>query len=238
MIRDTECGRTSGEILRRLRSNQATPSILGFLMLLWLCSSIAAAAQEINVANTSSYIGEGRWEWTVYIVAPPEAIDKIKCVEYTLHPTFLNPVRQVCQPGDTQHPFGLAANGWGTFVVSIRVFFVDGRTTELKHMLTFVERPAEDVTELSADNVATKLREGLWEWTAFIQGTKKTLDQIKCVQYTLHPTFPNPVREVCDRGNGPHAFPLTTRGWGTFELKIRVFFADGRSLDLTHDLKF
>ena len=34
----------------------------------------------------------------------------------------------------------------------------------------------------------------------FIQAPPAVLSQIKCVEYTLHPTFPNPVRQVCDRG--------------------------------------
>jgi hypothetical protein len=100
------------------------------------------------------------------------------------------------------------------------------------------ESVSEPATELSADNVSRKLREGGWEWTAFIQGPNETLNQIKCVRYTLHPTFPDPLQDVCFRGSGPQAFPLTATGWGTFELKIQVVFADGRSVDLKHYLKF
>jgi len=72
---------------------------------------------------------------------------------------------------------------------------------------------AQDATKLSARNVATRIGNGFWEWTAFIQGPPETLRQVKCVRYTLHPTFPNPIRDVCNRGNGPRAFSLTTTGW-------------------------
>jgi transcription initiation factor IIF auxiliary subunit len=50
------------------------------------------------------------------------------------------------------------------------------------------------------------------------------LDRIRCVEYTLHPSFPNHVRLVCTRQNG---FELTARGWGTFTVLIRLLFKDG-----------
>jgi len=97
---------------------------------------------------------------------------------------------------------------------------------------------AQNATNLSASNVATRIGNGFWQWTAFIQGPPETLRQVKCVRYTLHPTFPNPIRDVCSRGNGPRAFPLTTSGWGTFPLKIHVLFANGKTTDLILNLKF
>jgi len=43
----------------------------------------------------------------------------------------------------------------------------------------------------------------LWhQRSCSIQGSDNALDQIQCVKYTLHPTFPNPEREVCKRGTG------------------------------------
>ena len=93
---------------------------------------------------------------------------------------------------------------------------------------------------ITADNIAVKSKttEKYWDWTVFIQGPEDVLDQIKYVEYTLHPTFPNPVRIVSERGLHPYAFPLRTSGWGTFTIKIKVFLKDGRFQVLSHLLSF
>lgn len=91
---------------------------------------------------------------------------------------------------------------------------------------------------ITADNVATRVGENKWSWTVFIQGPEDALDQIRCVEYTLHPTFPNPVRTVCQKGTGSRAFALSTTGWGTFEIGIRVITFDGRVQKLSHRLRF
>jgi transcription initiation factor IIF auxiliary subunit len=197
-----------------------------------------AVAQDISAANTSRYVGDRRWEWTVFVQASPETLKGINCVEYTLHPTFPDPVRRRCDLGDPRFPFALTTNGWGTFEIPIRVLFKDGRERTLKHMLSFAARPVESPLPIEVANVATELRKGLWEWTVFVQAHDSVLGQIRCVEYTLHPTFPDPVREVCDRGTGRQPFSLTGRGWGAFEIQVRVFLKDGRVQSRTHNLKF
>jgi transcription initiation factor IIF auxiliary subunit len=74
-----------------------------------------------------------------------------------------------------------------------------------------------------------------WEWTIFIEADQEVLSRIQCVEYTLHETFPDPVRTVCSAGN---KFALSSNGWGTFTIKIRVILRDGTQKTLTHDLKF
>ena len=198
----------------------------------------AVSAQEITAANTSRYVGERRWEWTVFLQAAPQVLDGVRCVEYTLHPTFPDPVRRQCALGDPRFPFGLTTNGWGTFEISIKVVFKDGRERSLKHMLAFGVPAVDSPLPIETANVATEVRKGLWEWTVFVRAPDNVLEQIRCVEYTLHPTFPDRVREVCDRGSGRQAFALTTRGWGTFEIQLRVLLKDGRAQALTHNLKF
>jgi len=61
-----------------------------------LCGATARPAfAAVAVANTSTYAGSGRWNWTIFIDADAATLRQIKCVEYTLHPTFPNPVRTV-----------------------------------------------------------------------------------------------------------------------------------------------
>jgi len=213
--------------------------MVGALVWLWLISvAPPSAAQEISASNTSRYIGNGMWDWTVFIKTSPQVLRDIRCVEYTLHSTFPNPIRKVCSIGDERYPFGHSTSGWGIFEIPIKVTFKNGEVRFLKHVLTFVAPPIERPLPITTGNVATEVRKGWWNWTVFVQGPDDVLDQIQCVEYTLHPTFPNPVREVCDRGTGPRAFALSTTGWGTFQLQIRVFFKDGRVQELTHYLKF
>lgn len=215
--------------------------IIGALVSMWfMLFPLISAAQEISSGNTSRYLGNGRWEWRVFIKSSPQVLNEIRCVEYTLHPTFPNPTREVCSKGDPRYPFGLKTIGWGTFEIPIKITFRSGAMRFLKqnHMLTFVAPPVEDPLPITTDNLATEVRKGWWKWTVFVQGPDDVLDNIQCVEYTLHPTFPNPVREVCSRGTGPHAFALATSGWGTFQIRIRLFLRDGRVQELTHNLMF
>jgi len=47
------------------------------------------------------------------------------------------------------------------------------------------------------------------------------MQRVSKVIYHLHPTFPNPDREIIDRESG---FELTTAGWGQFNLSADVYF--------------
>jgi transcription initiation factor IIF auxiliary subunit len=51
----------------------------------------------------------------------------------------------------------------------------------------------------------------------------------------LHPTFPNPVRNVSDRASN---FTLNASGWGTFEVGALVHLRDGTTTILSHELDF
>lgn len=79
---------------------------------------------------------------------------------------------------------------------------------------------------------------GVWEWTIYVRGDKSTLDEIQCVTYTLHPTFPDPIRKVCHMGEIDRAFSHTTRGWGTFTVDVLISFKDGSELGKKHQLVF
>jgi transcription initiation factor IIF auxiliary subunit len=212
----------------------------GLLALIVLFSVSPAGAQgRITAGNAATYLGDGRWDWTVYIQASADTIRSIRCVEYTLHPTFPNPVRQVCNPGSGPGFFPLRSEGWGTFQIPIKIQFANGRTQTLTHQLHFAPpKAAQTSTALAVDNVARQDGPRQWSWTIFLKGPEQALSQVRCVQYTLHPTFPKPVQEVCERGNGPQAFALSGTGWGTFEVKVRVLTRSGQVQELRHQLRF
>ena len=75
-----------------------------------------------------------------------------------------------------------------------------------------------------------------YRWQVFVDDKETILDKIDSVTYVLHPTFPNPVREVSDRKS---KFALETTGWGSFDIRIMIRYKDGKeeeewySLDLS-----
>jgi transcription initiation factor IIF auxiliary subunit len=207
---------------------------------------LAGYGQELAIANTATYVGSGRYDWTVFLEGSESTLNTIECVEYTLHPSFPNPVRKVCNRGNR---FSLSSNGWGEFNISVRILFKDGRVTLLSHMLNLKQRPgAQAPTQLSppglhgkvsTENTSRYVGENRWDWTVFIVSDEKTLGEVGCVEYTLHPTFPNPVRKVCDRGSVPgRGFFLSSNGWGTFGVGVKVIFRDGNVTNLKHQLRF
>jgi transcription initiation factor IIF auxiliary subunit len=202
--------------------------------------AMAAMGQsKLSAKNTARYQGEGQWEWTVFLEGPEADLDRIRTVEYLLHPTFEPRRVQSSERHAPGGPFAITRAGWGSFVIPITVTFKDGSQQSLSHELVLTPDQAESTaSSLSVGNDAQQLGKRLWRWTVFIEAPEDTLSQIQCVTYTLHETFPDPVREVCARGRGSRAFPLTVTGWGTFELQARVYFKDGRVQDLTHDLRF
>jgi transcription initiation factor IIF auxiliary subunit len=110
--------------------------------------SLCVSAQDIAVENTSSPIGNGRWAWTVYLNASAPTLDKVKCVEYHLHPTFPNPLQVVCERGQ-QQPFALRGSGWGEFNVVVTVKFTDGTERQYSHWLKLSSSGASEAPKKS-----------------------------------------------------------------------------------------
>lgn len=73
-----------------------------------------------------------------------------------------------------------------------------------------------------------------YTWRIFVDEPKEVLDTIRDVQYILHPTFPEPVQ---DRDDPDDQFALETSGWGEFKIAARVTYKDGKTEDVTHELK-
>jgi transcription initiation factor IIF auxiliary subunit len=237
----------------------------GASLLLLLIAGQAAAA-DVRVASTSSYLGKDRYDWKVYLVADPPVLDRIDHVEYILHPSFPDPVRTVT---DRAHAFALVSNGWGEFNILVKVFYRNGKTETLQHWLSLrsatpartakpprpprVGAPASVAARGTAPTPergpgygAVKVRNtsaptpgGQWDFEIFVEADDPTLARIRCVKYTLHPTFPDPVRTVCKRGDKPgRGFALAAHGWGTFVVGVEVTFDNGETRTLAHELKF
>ena len=186
-----------------------------------------------KISNTSTYVGAGRWDWTIFVDADPDTLRQIDCVEYTLHATFPDPVRNVC--GHPETKFALPSNGWGTLTVKVKIQYKDGRIENTEHQLVFTQQSAPTQLNVTVENSSKEIEPGWWEWGIYIKGAPAELKRIHCVEYTLHPTFPNPVRLVCSPTKG---FLLTARGWGTFTVPVKVMLKDGTVRELSHTLEF
>jgi hypothetical protein len=73
-----------------------------------------------------------------------------------------------------------------------------------------------------------------WKWSVWLEGRPKDLAVVDHVVYTLHPTFPDPVRIVRDRRTG---FRLESSGWGEFELYLEIVDKNGKTHRRRHWLR-
>src|SRR5260370_24118436 len=81
---------------------------------------------------------------------------------------------------------------------------------------------------------ATNERDNRWKWSVWVDGDSEDLAQIDFVEYTLHPTFSQPVRRVTDRAS---KFRFASSGWGEFWIRALVGMKDGHTKRLSHWLK-
>jgi transcription initiation factor IIF auxiliary subunit len=86
----------------------------------------------LQIFQSEEYQGEDWWNWSVWI-GPPEALSNVESVEYTLHPSFPNPVRRIDAPSANQ--FRLSTAGWGIFTIYAKVKQKDGSVVKLRHEL-------------------------------------------------------------------------------------------------------
>ena len=89
----------------------------------------------LAIAQDATYLGNDRWRWSVWLDGPSSDLDSVKLVTYVLHPTFHHPVREVTERATK---FRLDTTGWGTFTISARVTFNDGREELLTHELVLL----------------------------------------------------------------------------------------------------
>lgn len=87
---------------------------------------------------------------------------------------------------------------------------------------------------MRVEQSVTYVGERRWNWSVWLAGSEAELDRVDHVTYTLHPSFPNPVREIRTRKGG---FRLKSSGWGEFTIYLDIVDKDGEHRQLTHDLK-
>lgn len=86
----------------------------------------------LSIAQAVRPTDRARWRWQVWLHGPPEELDAINEVIYTLHPTFPEPVQRT---KDRKTNFRLSATAWGEFMLRASVRKKDGSIEELTHWL-------------------------------------------------------------------------------------------------------
>lgn len=79
------------------------------------------------------------WRWSVWLEGPDEELDRIDHVEYILHPTFREPIKQRRNRADN---FRLNASGWGEFMLYAKIYAKDGSVERHEHWVTLRDAPA------------------------------------------------------------------------------------------------
>jgi hypothetical protein len=73
----------------------------------------------------------------------------------------------------------------------------------------------------------------MFAFCLFIAGDSHEIDTISEVEYTLHPTFPNPIVSRYDRLT---RFALESEAWGEFVVRARLFTVGGDEIRLSERL--
>jgi transcription initiation factor IIF auxiliary subunit len=101
-----------------------------------LNAALLASAQNVTIDNTAKYAGNGRYSWTVFVKGDAKSLAQIGSVQYTLHPTFQNPV--VFGKGAN---FSYSAVGWGEFNIVAKISYKDKRApTTINYWLRLFPR--------------------------------------------------------------------------------------------------
>jgi len=199
-------------------------------------------AQEYNLRliQTDRYwgkdrSGQSRWDWWAKIDGSLTQLNDIRQVTYHLHPTF-RPRDRVIR-ASLQNGFAFQSNGWGTFNIAATVDLKDGGKIKLTCPMKFKDPVQDKLVLKNTAYMDSIIRGQKWyTWTVSVDGPWSKLQNIQKVRYKLHPTFnPNTI-DVTTRS--AYGFPLSRRGWGTFKVQATLYFKNGATQALTHQLKF
>jgi hypothetical protein len=95
--------------------------------------------------------------------------------------------------------------------------------------------------QIRVENTSGYKGENKWDWRIYIKAPTPAIDLIECVEYNLHPTFRTRLLRVCrDQAFDPeYPFcPGVIRGWGVFNVPVKLIFKDRRLCYTDHMLEF
>ena len=109
--------------------HKSTAKAIALLLVAFCCHSLTG--QEMKVRNLYRREGNG-FRWRVYIDEDASKLQRIRCVEYTLYPSFPTPIRDVC---DAKGHFALEETGRGEFTMILKVEWRDREPTVQSYAL-------------------------------------------------------------------------------------------------------
>jgi hypothetical protein len=96
-------------------------------------SSPPTLAAQIDLQQSSEYVRQDWWNWSVWVEAPANVLRQIEYVNYKLHSTFKDPIRHQT---NSQEKFMLKSNGWGEFTIHAEIKPKDGSAFKKSLWLT------------------------------------------------------------------------------------------------------
>jgi hypothetical protein len=108
---------------------RANPAIVFFV----LCIACQGAwAQELTFDNRYRSTSEG-FEWRVFATGDPSLLQQVSCIEYTLHPSFRDPVQRKCRP--SSDGFQIRGAGGREFTILIKITWLNRPDTRQSYSL-------------------------------------------------------------------------------------------------------
>jgi hypothetical protein len=107
------------------------------------------------------------YAWCVYLDVDRDKLNDIQEVEYVLHPTFPNPVRVI---RSAKHCFALESEGWGGFLLHMRIILNNGDIVRDRYNLNFVKdgwpmgKRLTTFDDESTELVYNTLLREKWDW--------------------------------------------------------------------------
>lgn len=119
------------------------------LLVAFYCQALIAQGVKVN----NIYFTEGRgFRWRVYLDEDPSQLRLIKCVEYTLFPSYTKPVREVCDPRDQ---FALEESGGAEFAIVLKIEWRDRAPSTQAYVL---DLHSPDTPQVSKDPILRQVQ--------------------------------------------------------------------------------
>lgn len=202
-----------------------------YLFTLFACTFINAISQEMSIKVVPIQSSNEVIQWNV--TADNENINfkNITKIVYNLDGfIFPNPIQET---DNSSNNFLLTVSSTKESNADAEVYYKDGTVSKVKFKLAL-----ESNVSLQIKNTAKLIKQGQWEWDAYITGKHDEIMSIDHVVYELNSGFKNPYRQINKIGDINKPFRINASGWGVFNLKAKVYFKDGKTVSLEHVLQF
>lgn len=86
-------------------------------------------------------------------------------------------------------------------------------------------------------NTSSLVGKGQYKWTIYLDADQSVLDQIKSVEYLLHPAFDDPDRDISEPRKGPRAFNTSGTAFRPVKIGIAIHYKNGGERNFEYTLR-